>query len=578
MTLSNYKPNNRSNKKLVVLIADDNATDRLILNTIVSQEGYQVLTAKDGIEAIKQYKQGQPDIILMDVIMPRLGGMDAARQIKADSGSSLVPILFLTSLHDPDSLAACLEAGGDDFLSKPYNPVILKAKISAALRVRDMHQQLHRHNQNMQTEQQIAKSIFDKVAHFGQLDRPGIRYVLSPKSVFNGDSLLVATRPDGGLNCFIGDFTGHGLSAAIGTMPLADVFYGMTARGYQLSDIIREMNDKLYRYLPVNFFCAGALVELDNIGRKVKIWLGGLPDIVLYHKTSGTREVLESTNLPLGILSGQQFNPDVYVRDMTQGDQLFLWSDGLHEAMNDQDEMFGDKRVMDVFENSKEPTCIFDAILTSLDNFVGNIERKDDFTLLSVTMYEPEHTGLMTQLRPQPNDMSDQGSQDWSMEYRMQASSIRNYNPVPFLHKSLMEVQGLNSIHSLVYTLIAELYSNAIDHGLLKLDSSMREDSDGFSQYFNEREQRLKTLSSGEIILKFQHNVTPHGGALTISCQDSGDGFDYKRVLSEVNKQHAFSGNGLPLLLRITDALIFEKNGRKAIAQINWSDNVSSQY
>jgi len=564
-----------SSHKLVVLIADDNATDRLILDTIVSQEGYQVLTAKDGVEAIRQYKKGKPDIILMDVIMPRLGGMDAAKAIKEDAGSALVPIIFLTSLHDPDSLAACLEAGGDDFLSKPYNPVILKAKISAALRVRDMHKQLHIHNQNMQMEQQVAKSIFDKVAHYGQLDRPEIRYVLSPKSVFNGDSLLVATRPDGGLNCFIGDFTGHGLSAAIGTMPLADVFYGMTARGYQLTDIIREMNEKLYRYLPVNFFCAGAMVEMDNHNKKVNIWLGGLPDIVLCKAHSSEREVLESRNLPLGILGSQQFTLDIYTRDMDIGDQLFLWSDGLHEAMNEQDELFGEKRVMDVFEGSNDTENIFGLLLAALDQFVGAKERKDDLTLLSVTMKEPEHQGLITQLVPEPNETSAQGSQDWSMEYRMQASSIRHYDPVPFLHKSLMEVQGLNSINSLLYTLIAELYSNAVDHGLLQMDSTMRDSSEGFSQYFNVREKRLQELTQGEVILKFNHRVVANGGILTLSCEDTGAGFDFKQILFDVKRQNQFSGNGLPLLMRITDSLVFKDNGRKVIAQISWSDTVS---
>jgi two-component system, HptB-dependent secretion and biofilm response regulator len=130
-----------------------------------------------------------------------------------------------------------VEAGGDDFLSKPYNQIVLKAKLNALQRMRTMHatmqrqrDEISRHHAHLVQEQEAAKAVFDSVAHTGHLDAPFIRHLISPLAIFNGDVLLAARNPAGDLFVLLGDFTGHGLTAAVGAMPLAEIFYGMTER------------------------------------------------------------------------------------------------------------------------------------------------------------------------------------------------------------------------------------------------------------------------------------------------------------------------------------------------------------
>src|SRR5690554_3012230 len=224
---------------LKVLLAEDSASDRLILARLVSRLGHNVIEAEDGTEAVELFRETQPDLVLLDALMPRMDGMEAARQIKALAGERLVPLIFLTSLSGAGDLARCLEAGGDDFLVKPYNRVILEAKINAFNRMRALHQALsdqrdhiRRQNQQMLDEQRTARRVFDNVAHTGCLNAPHIRYHASPLSVFNGDVLFAAERPGGGTLIFLGDFTGHGLPAAIGAMPVAEIFYGMATKGF----------------------------------------------------------------------------------------------------------------------------------------------------------------------------------------------------------------------------------------------------------------------------------------------------------------------------------------------------------
>ena len=113
-----------------IVIAYDNNTDRLILKTILTKSEHEVFAAEDGLHAVEMFKKHQPDIVLLDAMMPNLDGYDAAEQIKQAAGENMVHVIFLTSLKEASALTRCLEVG-DDVLTKPYNKSILQAKIEA---------------------------------------------------------------------------------------------------------------------------------------------------------------------------------------------------------------------------------------------------------------------------------------------------------------------------------------------------------------------------------------------------------------------------------------------------------------
>ena len=113
--------------RLSILIAEDGAADRMLLAAIVRRQGHRVTTAANGAEAISLFERERPQLVLMDALMPVMDGFEAAQQIKRLAGNELVPIIFLTSLTENEALVRCLEAGGDDFIAKPYNPIILEA-------------------------------------------------------------------------------------------------------------------------------------------------------------------------------------------------------------------------------------------------------------------------------------------------------------------------------------------------------------------------------------------------------------------------------------------------------------------
>jgi CheY-like chemotaxis protein len=558
-------------ERLSILIAEDNAADRMLLSTIVSRQGHRVLTASNGLEAVALFEQERPQLVLMDALMPLMDGFEAARRIKQAAGEELVPIIFLTSLTEGEALVRCLEAGGDDFLAKPYNRVILEAKINAMERLRRLQDTvlkqrdlIAKHNEHLLTEQRVAKAVFDKVTHSGCLDAPNIRYLQSPFAVFNGDLLLAAFKPSGDMHILLGDFTGHGLPAAIGAMPLAEVFYGMTAKGYSMAEVLREINAKLKRILPVGVFCCATLLNISFQRQIVEVWSGGLPDGYLL-RSSGERLPLVSRHLPLGVLEPTSFNDKYEVYPLALGDRVFLLSDGVLEARNPQGELFGEARLLEVFTRNRLPAELFNEIQRALTLFSG--EQQDDVSLLEVSLVED---GALAR---SPLAFADSGQShplDWSASFEFRGETLRHFNPLPFLLQLLLEVQGLRPQGGALYTVLAELYSNALEHGVLGLDSALKSNAEGFAEYYRQRSQRLACLSDGYV--RFHLHLLPEagGGRLVVRVEDSGPGYDPSRALAQQAQVSGLSGRGLTLVRQLSERCSWDAGGQGVSVEFSW--------
>ncbi|WP_397459370.1 SpoIIE family protein phosphatase [Pseudomonas asplenii] len=557
---------------LTVLIAEDGAADRLLLSSIVRRQGHAVLTASNGAEAVEVFQTRRPQLVLMDALMPVMDGFEAARRIKQLAGESLVPIIFLTSLTESSALVRCLEAGGDDFLAKPYNQVILAAKIKAMDRLRRLQatvlQQrdlIAQHHDYLLNEQRVAKAVFDKVAHSGCLRAPNIRYLQSPYALFNGDLLLAAYTPGGDMQVLLGDFTGHGLPAAVGAMPLAEVFYGMTSKGYGLAETLREMNAKLKRILPVDMFCCATLLRLSPQRRVVEVWNGGMPDGYLHDIASGERRPLVARHLPLGVLGVKAFDDRTEVYPMAQGDRIILLSDGVIDTCNFEEQLFGVERLHQVFERNLNPDRLFEEIQEALRQF-GGVAR-DDISLVEIGLPE---VGAQLPVAMVYSDSGESCPLDWSVNFEFRATTLQRFNPLPYLLQLLMEVHGLRALSGALYSVLAELYSNALEHGVLGLDSSLKRDVSGFAQYYEQRSQRLFELDEGFVRVSLRVIPEGAGGRLFIEVEDSGVGFDFERVMARPLEVGRLSGRGVGLIRQLSHCARWSKGGRCAHVEFSW--------
>lgn len=562
---------------LKILVADDAGSDLLILSSILKNAGHNVVLVDNGTQAVAAYKIHKPDMVILDVLMPEMNGYEAARSIKKLAGDEFVPIIFLTSLTDTSSLVQGLDAGGDDFLSKPYNSVILTSKITAFNRMRSLQKTvvkqknlIQQHNERLLHEQTVAKHVFDKIAHTGCLDSSNVRYSLSPLAIFNGDIVVASVRPNGNMMMLLGDFTGHGLPAAIGAIPLASTFYAMAPKGFGMSDILLEVNRKLKDILPVGNFCCAILIEINFKKKLLHYWNGGLPDAVVFDTDNGDLRHLHSRHLPLAILGNRSLNTTIETLELRASDKIYLWTDGIHEARNSEEEMFGNKALWDIFDLYKPTDNIFDLIIAGVQQFSGE-DKDDDVSLIEISLDNvPVKVEGPKLLGSSTYDSS------WHAEFFVDHTSFSTVNPLPIVVNGLMGVSNLRNHQSSLYAIISELYANALDHGILQLDSAMKRSGESFQEYYRLKEERLHNIKDGFISIKMDVSIRGTLGELKFTLEDSGNGFDYENFLngresvSQVSINE-YSGRGIMMVREICKSLEFLGKGNKVIATFCWS-------
>ena len=163
-----------------LLVVDDNPANLEILEARLTRQGYEVITARDGDEALVAARAQTPDLILLDVMMPGKDGIQVCRELKADQSLPFMPVILVTAKADPDDIVAGLDAGGDEYITKPVDHAALVARVRSILRVKALHDtvreqaaQLEEWNRTL--EQRVA-------AQLAQIDRLGVlKRFLSPQ-------------------------------------------------------------------------------------------------------------------------------------------------------------------------------------------------------------------------------------------------------------------------------------------------------------------------------------------------------------------------------------------------------------
>ncbi|MCF6324493.1 MAG: SpoIIE family protein phosphatase [Gammaproteobacteria bacterium] len=564
----------KSQLPLSVLIVDDDKTNRLILSTLIKKLGYTVISAVNGEEAVEMYANDHPDIILMDVMMPVMNGYDAAVEIKRICGEIFVPIIFLTAITDENALAKCIEYGGDDFITKPYNSTIIKAKIDAMVRVRELYNhiadsksELQEHHSRLQLEHEIAETIFTNITNPENLEIENIKYLLKPMSITSGDILLCSRTPSGGMHVMLGDFTGHGLSAAIGAIPVSDTFYSLSSKGYSIGDIAYNINKRLKETLPSGFFCAACLIEADEAFRTVAVWNGGNPDIIIT-TNNGPPIKISSSHLPLGVLNSDNLDRSVEFFELATNDKIYMVSDGVVEAQNTHGNMYTQERLDSVLLESQNKCNPFSTIKNSINKFCENSEQFDDITLIEITA-KPLDT--VNTAYTENNDQA-LAAVNWGLSIKLGAGALQQTNPCPLITQSIMEIQGLSEHRERIYTILSELYSNSLEHGILGLDSSIKENPQGFTEYYNARELALSNLKNASIDISVKHHPLPSnsGGNIIIIIEDTGTGFDISNNTSSLEENRNAHGRGISLVKSLCTSLLYTNEGTRVEAHYQW--------
>jgi len=562
-------PPNSVSQQLRILVADDTESNLLLISRFISTLGHTPLLARNGREAVTQFERAAPDMVLMDVVMPVMDGYQAAMKIREISPHHWVPIIFISAKAEEAEQAHGLGMGGDDYLPKPLNLLLLEAKINVMRRIAGMQRQLEENAQQLQTyqkeaeeEQRTAYALMKRMIHTESLNDPALRYWVSPAKRFCGDTVAATRSHNNNLYVILADATGHGLPAALNLLPIIQIFYGMADKGFNVAHIAEEMNRRLSDTIPTERFISTVLACFSYREKTIEVWNGGNPGPVLLSAAGDILHQFAPRHLPLGILGAKAFDPRTEIFHWKTACQLIICSDGLLEIENSEGTPFGKARFLEIL-TSVPAKPRFASLVTAVREHMGDNAAHDDISMVMVDCTQLHYPAKLEALAPQP---ATGHNGPWRCQLTIGAAVAKTLDLIPLLlhHLEAMEIEKTKCDR--VVLIISELYNNALDHGLLHLDSSIKAKPGGFEQYLTLRQERLENLDHGEIETQVEQRIIKNRRILRICVKDSGPGFDFLPHLSQDLSHNVQPyGRGIPLVKGLCKNIRFVGNGNEVI-------------
>ena len=557
-----------ADKPLKILIVDDAPSNVKHLEAIAHKMGHETVYANDGIQAIECYKNEQPDLIFMDIMMPGMDGIEAVKHIRALPNKKWVPVIFFSALNSIQDVVHGLEAGGDDYLSKPVNLSLIRAKINSFSRLLRMQDNTLTHTQELinwrnEAEEQarLGHHVIDRLVDAGGLQDPLIQWFNLPTATFSGDLLCSARGPDNVLHVMLADATGHGLAAALTALPLTQVFYGMVAKGFPLASIAQELNRKLKAIMPADRFVAAALGAIDPTHNTVEVWNGGMPPTLFINQHGDIQKRWKSVHPPLGILPPSLFSGATETYNYSCPGDLVISSDGLVEIDTGTGNIL-DMTALEVLLMAtplgKRLPRIKHFVADMLDGQPGH----DDISCMVV--HAPMEEAKPIRKATEGAAEQDGPVSEWRLELSWGAQELRGLDVVPIVLGITNQIQSLKPHQGVLFLILSELFNNALDHGLLGLSSASKDQEGGFEDYIAQRSLKMADLNKGRIDMALNVHMKEDQAVLDITISDSGPGFDFNKYnmaqSAQVDAQQ-YHGRGIALVRQLSMDMAYSGTG-----------------
>jgi len=332
------------NSHAEILVVDDDAMSRRVLAQLLSAAGYNCRVCKDGSEALDAIQDRPPSVLLLDFDMPGPNGAEVLRRLRSDKDPTVaqIPAIMLTAHGSQQSEVSCLQAGADDFVTKPVNSAVLRARIETQLRLRSMRRQLERQNHELEKwrrdlERDLAAARLTQQSLIPQkpLLLPGwqIATCYRPVIQVGGDIYGWLRMKDGRLLFWIADGTGHGAAAALLTT-LAKLLFHHGSMDHDSPASLMEAVDTDFRSIfGARSFMTAMCVALDLATGQGQVVGAGHPPLLLV-RHDGTTKSITSVAPPLGMIKRTAFTETPIA--LEPGDAFLLYTDGLFRWTKDE--------------------------------------------------------------------------------------------------------------------------------------------------------------------------------------------------------------------------------------------------
>ena len=233
-------------------------------------------------------------------------------------------------------------------------------------------------------DEELAMQVFDKVTQAGNNTNPNVHFWNKPMTGFSGDLVMSAESKTGFTYVMMCDFTGHGLPAALGAIPVSLVFYPMAKNDIGIPEIISEVNDKLLTLLPTAYFCCAAIMVLDRSRKSCIFWNGGLPPLLHYDVQGKLKASISGGHLPLGIAPYAMKDTIPQEILLDPGDSIYAYTDGLTEADNPRGEMFNETRLLSALSIPSSDGTRIPSVRSEVENFIEDAPASDDISIIEL--------------------------------------------------------------------------------------------------------------------------------------------------------------------------------------------------
>jgi|GEM_PF-2190371 len=236
----------------------------------------------------------------------------------------------------------------------------------------------------LEEEERIAKHVFENITVSNSDKLPELSSWIVPMGSFSGDMILSAVLPSGVKRVILCDFTGHGLSAALGAIPVSSVHKALAQKDLPLEVLMEELNNKLNALLPTGIFCCIAGVDINASRTHAHVWNAGLPEVLLVSKAGEIKQRIKSDHLPLGVVTYKSSEIQCVDVPLQRGDSLYVYSDGLTDARNFIGEMFGQQRFEQLLMVATENGERLNDIRNTLERYINKMPANDDLSILQI--------------------------------------------------------------------------------------------------------------------------------------------------------------------------------------------------
>lgn len=375
-----------------VLIVDDNDFNRRMLAMVIGRAGITAVEfAVDGVDGLRKVERFRPDLVLLDVDMPNMDGLEMCRRLRQSASHADLPVLFQTVLDSDEEQVRCFEAGGNDFISKPIKSGECVARVRHQLERRKLFKDLGAFRERVEKELRHAQAMQlsllpepRRVAEIGERHRLSIFQHFETSSELGGDFWNVFDIDDHRVGFLIVDFAGHGITAAINTFRLHTLIDRLSAAELDPAEWLGRLNLSLKDVLPVGQFATAFFGVLDTRADTLTYAAAGAPNPVL--GVGSEVRLLDSAGLLLGVSRRAQYKTRVVT--LPPGGFLFLYSDALIESRTALDQTFGHAGVPDLVTASlrAQPDAPLGHLLA---RFFAEVQRplRDDLTAVWIARH-----------------------------------------------------------------------------------------------------------------------------------------------------------------------------------------------